>query len=370
MKRPPYWLLAAITAAALTACGGGSDDDRYSSVKVAGDSLADSGSFGYKFTVQGSSASGAGASAIWPELVAQDYQTSLCPHYQANSAGGFNVQASCGNYAVGGARINHPSAPQSPLSVLAQLQSMGAAGYERDELVLVVGGGNDAADLVGAYLAAGKDGGASYAALLGSLLDGASVQTLLAQGTTGQAQAGGAYMQALARKFAASIQANTVGKGAARAVVLNMPPITLTPRFRMVLAGIEQQRGAAVAAQLGQLFDSWVQAYNLQLAVALDNQDDIELANFYAKLQDLVAQPAKYGLTNVTNPACPATGQDSTGLPSYDLKTCSAALLSATPAPTGASGGANWWQTYAFSDYFHGTPKAQQILADLVRDEL
>ena len=132
MKRPPYWLLAAITAAVLTACGGGSDDDRYSSVKVAGDSLADSGSFGYKFTVQGSS-----ASAIWPELVAQDYQTSLCPHYQANSAGGFNVQASCGNYAVGGARINHPSAPQSPLSVLTQLQSMGAAGYGRDELVLV-----------------------------------------------------------------------------------------------------------------------------------------------------------------------------------------------------------------------------------------
>ena len=46
------------TACLLAACGGGGSDTapaaRVTAVKVAGDSLADSGTFGYKFTVQGS----------------------------------------------------------------------------------------------------------------------------------------------------------------------------------------------------------------------------------------------------------------------------------------------------------------------------
>ena len=35
-----------------------------------GDSLADSGTFGLKFTVQGTAPTGAGSTAIWPERVA------------------------------------------------------------------------------------------------------------------------------------------------------------------------------------------------------------------------------------------------------------------------------------------------------------
>lgn len=48
------------TACLLAACGGGGSDTApaapVTSVKVAGDSLADSGTFGYKFTVQGTAA--------------------------------------------------------------------------------------------------------------------------------------------------------------------------------------------------------------------------------------------------------------------------------------------------------------------------
>ena len=363
-----YWIASAITAALLSACGGSSDEPWFAKVKVAGDSLADSGTFGYQFTVQGSASQG--VTPIWPELIAQDNQSTLCPHYRPSSASSFTSNAQCGNYAIGAARINYPQAPQSPLSVLTQLQALGAAGYGRDELVLVVGGGNDAADLVGAYLSASKDGGASFAALLGSLLGAANVQTLLAQGASGQAQAGGAYMQALAKQFAAAIQSQTVGKGAARAVVLNIPAITLTPRFQMLLLGIAQSQGAPVAAQLTQLFDSWTQAFNTQLAAEFKDSKTVKVANFYAKLQDLVARPASYGMSNASTPACPPTGTDSTGLPSYSLQTCSASALSATPAPAGASGGVNWWQTYVFADYFHPTPRGHGILADLVREQL
>ena len=55
------WIAAAAASILLAACGGGSIDIVHP-VKVAGDSLADSGTFGFKFTVQGN--------PIWTDLVA------------------------------------------------------------------------------------------------------------------------------------------------------------------------------------------------------------------------------------------------------------------------------------------------------------
>ena len=61
----------------LAACGGGGADTtpiaKVTSVKVMGDSLSDSGTYGFKFTVQGSAGTGAGSSAIWPERIATSY---------------------------------------------------------------------------------------------------------------------------------------------------------------------------------------------------------------------------------------------------------------------------------------------------------
>ena len=72
MKLRMHWAALAAAAAVLTACGGGGSDTTpaapVTSVKVFGDSLADSGTFGMKFTVQGTAATGAGSTPIWPEL--------------------------------------------------------------------------------------------------------------------------------------------------------------------------------------------------------------------------------------------------------------------------------------------------------------
>ena len=57
MKWHMHWVAAAAAVALMTACGGGGDPE-FTSVKVAGDSLADSGTFGVKFTVQGGAAMG------------------------------------------------------------------------------------------------------------------------------------------------------------------------------------------------------------------------------------------------------------------------------------------------------------------------
>lgn len=373
MKPRMQWVAVAVSAAVLAACGGGGADTTpataVTAVKVMGDSLADSGTFGLKFTVQGTAPTGAGSTAIWPERVAASYGRTLCPHY-VSAGGSFSAKADCTNYAVGGGRINNFTAPTSPVSILQQLKDAGAAGYATGDLVLIDGGGNDAADLIGAYLGASRDGGKAYAALLGTILDAATVNSLLAGGATGMAQAGGAYMQALATQFAATIKAQTLDKGATRVAVLNMPGVTLTPKFRMVLASISAANGAAAAAQAQTLFDGWVQAFNAKLAAALAGDGRLTVVDFYASFKDQAEHPAQYAYTNVTTPACPATGVGSDGLPTYSFPTCTAAALSAMTPPAGATGGADWWKSYGFADSFHPTPFGHQLMGQLVSRSL
>ena len=369
MKLRMHWVSAALVTALLAACGGGGDD--INNVKVVGDSLADSGTFGLKFTVQGSALTGAGSTPIWPELIAADYGATLCPRYQYTGATGFKDNPGCGNYAVGGGLINNPAAPNSPISIQRQLQDLGAAGLSKRDLVLIDGGGNDIAALISAYLAGATDGGAAYAGILGTLLDATQVQTLLSQGATGQAQAGGAYMQAMAQQFASTITRQVLDKGGKHVAVLNIPDVTLTPKFGFVLGAIEQAQGAEAAAQLKALFGRWVQVFNDTLATQFKDDKRVAVVDFNGALKDYAAHPSQYQLSNVTTPACPIVGQDaSTGLPEYDFRTCSRGALSAMTPPAGATGGVDWWKGYMFSDAFHPTPRGHQLMADMVRKAL
>ena len=118
-----YRILAAAlaTAGLLVACGGGSGADttpraKITSVKVMGDSLSDSGTFGYKFTVQNATLTGAGSNQVWAERVAGLYNISLCPRFNGTA---FTPNTACNNYAVGGGRINYTSAPTAPISILS-----------------------------------------------------------------------------------------------------------------------------------------------------------------------------------------------------------------------------------------------------------
>ena len=92
--------------------------------------------------------------------------------------------------------------------------------------------------------------------------------------------------------------------------------------------------------------------------------------DFYTSLNDQVANPVQFGLTNAKDTVCPITGVGSDGLPSYTFATCTATALSALPPPAGATGGADWWKTYAFSDSFHPTPYGHQLLGQLVSRSL
>ena len=387
-----FRLAAAATAVAiLAACGGGGADQTsqragITSIKVMGDSLSDVGVFkgiptnGRIFSVQDSASE---PNTDWTERIAALLGVpQLCNFfkYTGAAAAPFSLVPGCTSYAVGGGRINNfnpqTGAGASPFSITYQLQVASSAGnYKSTDLLLIDGGGNDAADLVGAYLNAAKDGGASYAAMTGTLIPAGTLAPMLANGQAGLAQVGGTYMVALADKFYGSIKTNALDKGAERILVLNTPGITNTPRFQMVLGGIAAAYGGGATgtgarAQSEALFKSWVEAFNSRLATLVANDKRIVLVDFYTAFNDQIANPAQYGLTNVTTPACPITGMGSDGLPLYNFQTCTAAALSAMTPPAGATGGSNWWQTYAFSDGFHPTPLGYQLMSQLVAKSL
>ena len=366
-------VVALAAAGLVAACGGGDGGGdggtllpptpKITTAKVVGDSLADSGTFGYKFTVQGGVPTGTGSSQLWVDRIASQYGTTLCAAFSFNGSS-FVPQAGCTNYAVGGGQINYTAAPTSPWSIPQQLQALAAAGFTANDLLLVDGGGNDAAALAAAYMKAGSDGGVAFYTLLTTQLDSATITGFQGQGAAGLPAAGQAYMQALATSWVTALQTQALAKGATRVAVLNIPDITLTPKFLAILASVQTAQGAPAAQGLKTLISGWVQAFNQQLATSVGSDSRVAVVDFYAELHKQVSTQGLYHYTNVSKPACPSTGTDSNGLPTYDLATCTAANLSAS-IPVGESA-PNWWQSYVFSDDFHPTPYGHVQMANFV----
>lgn len=380
----------AVGAALMVACGGGGDGNQsprvaITSVKVMGDSLADSGTFsalpagtgyGRIFGVQGTT------SKNFAELTAASYGiSSLCNVYTFTGATFIaNPTAGCTNYGVGGGRIN-PAASiggaNTKQSIIRQLIDAGTGTtYKASDLLIIDGGGNDAADLVGAYLKAATDGGTAFITMLSSL-PGTTMPTSAATFPA----SGMSYMTTLANSLFDAVKANALDKGATHVVIINVPGILKTPRFQMVLDSIAAAYGGGAAgatarAQSEGLFTSWVEAFNAQLKTRATGNSAVVLVDLYSNFNDYIAHPADYGLTNVTAPACPmvtsngAPVLDSSGLPTYNFETCTDTALSAMTAPAGASGGANWWQTFAFSDSFHPTPAVYKLASQLLNRSL
>ncbi len=383
-------VLALGLAAVLAACGGGGSDTstraQITAVHVFGDSLADVGSMAPgavrdKATVQ------AANSYLYPELVAQAFGiSSMCSLYQGAdpTTVTYTPQAGCTDHAVSGGRIHDVAAPTSGRSIVQQLVTAAAGTYSADDLVLIDGGGNDAADLFGAYVRAAGDGGAAYSGLLSSLLNPADVAAALPT-ATGRATIGGQYMVALADKFHTAIVTHVLTRGATRVALLNMPAIDKTPRFQLVLNSIaasaaaaataggatpEQAAaaGAATRAQVGALASGWIQAFNARLAANFAGETRVTVVDFFQGFEDQFANPVQFGLTNVVTPACPITGVGGDGLPTYTFSTCTATALSASP-PSGVTD-PEWWQRYAFADGFHPTPYTHRLIYQLVSKSL
>ena len=334
---------------------------------VAGDSLADVGTFGYKFTVQ--DAGNPGGFPVFPELVATAYGLpAACSGYVQLPAGAVVPRGdpACLNFAVGGGLILHGKGPQQIPAQLRDAATMAGGRFQAGDLVLVDGGANDASELAAAYLT-GITSRTGLLAYLAFLAREVSVDDLIhtAPGSASLARAANLYMENAADALVQAIATDALARGATQVAVLNVPDVTRTPRFtaaydKLVRDGHGEEARDVLAAVRGA-----IGAYNARLQALLQGDARVVLVDLRAAVDDELARATSFGLTDAAHAACPVTDVNAVGLPTWTLETCTSAALDATP---GTAPG--WWTTWAFSDGFHPTPTGHRLLAAIVTQAL
>jgi outer membrane lipase/esterase len=342
------------TALFLAACGGGGGGNaeltpkpKISSIVSFGDSLSDQGTYqvgtvaalgGGRYTVNGTG-------ELWLDRMATLYGlTKPCPAQQGLDGlaiQGFSVpvknNASCTAYAQGGARVTNPVGPgnkllgganavlgQLTVPVVAQMQNhLTAAGgsYKGEELVFVYAGGNDV------FI--------NLAVMNGTVAAGGDATAAATTAITEMGKAGG--------ELAAYVKTMVVGKGAKYVAVINLPDVSLTPFAKSLPVSAQ-----GVILQM-------VETFNKQLKDGLAGTD-IAWVDSAQGIRDQVANPAKFGLSNVTSPACDLSPAKN---PLGSSLVCSAGNVVAGDV-----------SRYLFADTVHPTPFGYQLLLQLVSVEL
>lgn len=347
----PFKLAAAFCAAVLLASCGGRDNDNitptapppvpgFSSLVSFGDSFSDVGTYavgtvkelgGGKYTVNAPDAK------IWIELMAARLgQTPPCPAQtglDGDPARGFFVPVTnfpqCTAYAQGGARVIDPIGRgnkalggdnvvvgQLTVPVVTQIDNHLAAHggrFRGDEIVFVMAGGND------------------LFIQLGSLVNGEN--PLDAVGA--MASAGDDLADLVERIIAA---------GANYVTVVNLPDASKSPF------------GLTVGGELQDLINLMTQAFNVALERRVDDDAKVLYVDAYSAGRDHSANPAQYGITNTTTPACDLSPEKN---PLMSSLICTKANV--IPGVI---------DRYQFADLVHPAPYSHQLLADLVAGEM
>jgi len=391
--RPFKLTLALLLTAILAACGGGgsSGGDQSTKVKftsevVFGDSLSDVGSYavgtvaalhGGKFTVNTLTPS----AQNWTELMAGTLGLPAPCAAQTGLDGlasqGFAIPVvnhpGCTDYAQGGARVTLADGPgnaslaaalggsavlgQLTVPIVTQIQDhLAAVGgkFNGSEAVFLLAGANDVLVQLATF-------GVNVTAAVT-----AKVQSDIAAGlcTPTDAQASNCVTQAtteltpttIAADGAAAVQAVgqagaelagyvnnlIVGNGAKYVTVVNIPDIGTTPF------------GDAQTAATVSLVNTMVATFNAQLQAGLANDPDVLLVDANTESHLNTQDPAQYGLTNVTTPAC---------------------NLAALPIPsslvcTTANENTGDVSHYLFADTVHPTPYGYSLLAKYVATQM
>lgn len=289
--KPTHTLLAAAMALASTPVFA----QPYTQTVFFGDSLTDSGHFRPALGPAGAALGRftTNPGLVWAEYLAGFYGTNAVSDNQGGS-----------NYSVGGALTDSNTG-----SVLGPIPAMTTQ--------------------LTSYLA--KTGGRADANALYTVWGGAN-DLFVAAANPGQAQA----IVGAAVAAQAGIISTLQGAGARYVLVSTAPDLGLTPLYRA--------QGAVASATATQL----AATYNSSLfgGLAATGLSVIPLDNFHL-LQEVVSNPAPYGITNVTGTACQPQ------LTAQSL-TCNPATYVDPTAP----------DTYAFADGVHPSSKTHAIIGD------
>ncbi len=342
--------LAVLAAAVvLAACGGGDSAPEYTSTVSFGDSLSDVGTYkvgtiaavgGGRFTVNGSGAQ------IWTEILAAKAgtaapcaaQTGLLPNLPGITGAPVTNVAGCTNYAQGSARVSLPHSVNSaslqaapfnnvnvgllavPVTTQMSTHLARAGGaYSGRELVTLTAGGNDLLMNFAGIASAAAGGNAAVGAALAAGW-GPDVQAAVARGgstaTNAAVSAAVANMATAGSQLATLVKSQVVAKGARYVVVVNLPDVA------------QSVFGLSLDAQSRALLNNLANTFNGQLQSGLSGATGVLLVDAYAQGRLQTANPAQFGITNNTTPACSTTS------PNNPLPDSS---LGCTPASTVAT---------------------------------
>jgi len=371
--------LAALGAAVvLASCGGGNDGVNFDSTVSFGDSLSDVGSYkvgtiaavgGGKWTVNSSTAQN------WTELVAASARTSapcaaqtgLLPNIPGFVGAPVTNVPGCRNYAQGSGRVSSPLGPNAAalqaapfnqvtlglmaIPITTQLSNhLATAGgsYSGRELVTVMAGANDLFMNFNG-IAAAADGGTAAAGAAAAAGWAVSVQAAVAAGgaaaTDAAVNAALTSMAQAGTELANLVKTQVLAKGARFVVVINLPDASQSPSALLLDA---QTRG---------LVNTMATTFNSQLQAGLSGAS-VLYVDAYTQGRLQTANPAQFGLTNVTTPACSATS------PANPLAGSSITCTQASLIPGDTSG-------FLFADSSgHLTPLGYQLLANHVISQM
>ncbi|MDE2407807.1 MAG: autotransporter domain-containing protein [Xanthomonadaceae bacterium] len=322
-------LCAALSLVTLPALAQSSPESPFTRTIFFGDSLTDGGFFRPLLPASSQSVTGqftTNPGYVWSQYMADYFHSNADVAWKATGA--TPAKAGGNNWAVGGARIKTDSVGglgYTP-SLVSQYNAYLAAGNTVDPNALysIWGGANDVFQAITDYQTA------YFIKMMGG-------------GTAAQADAAGQAAAGATLSPAISGQIGLIGAlktaGAQYILVPTLPDMGLTPS---AAAG-----GAAGKALASGLSNNYNTALFGGLASAGLHVIPVDTYHF---LQEVVANPAQFGLTNVTGVACltqPAPAGDSS--------------LFCNPLST-VPNGAN---TYLFADGVHPTSGAHKALADL-----
>jgi phospholipase/lecithinase/hemolysin len=325
----------------------------------------------------------------------------------------------CFGYAQGGSRVTNPIGPNNIALAKPGTTSLGAltvpvvtqianhlkkvgGKFKGDELVIVMAGGNDVLEQLGELSAAATAAGGQALAqsLLTQLVPGttngaggpaiglaiqteaakptATPQTIIgaaigaaaaAGNTTAVANAatigatagaaataaGNAYsaahgadlVKALATagaELGAYVKTQIIGNGANYVVVNNLPDVSISPS------------ALAQSADTQALIKAMVSAFNDQLKAAVAGESKVLYVDLATISRDQATNPAPYGLTNTTTPACDLSPAKN---PLGSSLVCNKNNLIAGDV-----------SHYMFADSVHPTPFEQSLIARYVLEQM
>ncbi len=313
-------LLLPVVITALASCGG-SDRPNVERVVMFGDSLSDLGTYKKVAEAAGSPTGGkftVNPGPLWIENVADYYGLTISANRNAGYGFGPFTLGGTG-YAEGGSRVsqqpgsfntdatNGPNSGNSSLPVKDQISThlSQKGSFKASDLVMVWVGANDVFRPI------------AFAPL--------------------PPDAAVAQLQQAADDLATEIK-RLKANGAEKVVVLNIDDWGKAPAF------------AASAAAQG-FASALSSTFNGRLAANLQGVSGVVLVDIYSLFADIRTNPSKYGIINLTTPACAA----STRVSSYSLICTQSTLV--TP---------NANNTHLYADTVHYTDRTNRIISDYV----